>query len=253
MDSLSPMIAPMAEDSGACPTTSDEILPQPASRLLSLPTELRLLICRSMTLSPQFVESLAWRGAYLSCRRLHQDMRNQLDPGRDLEKYIASKAQTWDQDIHSKIVLGDLHPFLGLIRDIRIEVPIPAQHHWQPASLIVLSSLYALYLDHLHVVMTGGPPHGLVYCDMKTFRDQYFKDFVLQGAVNCRKVTFTIDVLSSAEKGREKSTTIGDIVLVGDVWSNLTIVEDQRERQVERAFESKSRFKPTQLQVPTRR
>jgi hypothetical protein len=173
IDALSSTLAQLAV--GTSPThepTSDDILPQPSSRLLSLPTELRLLVCSFITLSPEHADSLAFRGAYTSCRRLHQDMRDQLDPSQDLPRYIA--AQAWSDSIRSHITLGGPTPFLGLIRDLTIRVPVPPSVRWQKPCSVVLPSLYSLYLDRLHVVLTGSSMHALPYADMKSFHDSYF-------------------------------------------------------------------------------
>jgi len=247
VDSLSSAIAAMSMDVDSTPATNvtscTAILPQPESRLLSLPTELRLLICGSMTLSPQYAESLSFRGAYASCRRLHQDMRDQLDPGQDLPRYIASKAGTWDHQLHSKIKLGQPRPFLGLIWDVTIQVPVPTRHHWQPSCHEVVSSLFSLYLDRLHIVMTGSQFQALAYNDMKSFRDSYFMEYVTQGKVNCRAVTFTIDFLSNTDGGRKRSTTIENVEPKSGITYQLTMVESKTGKQVERTFASGSRFK----------
>jgi hypothetical protein len=245
IDALSSTLAQLAVGTSATHThvsTSEDILPQPSSRLLSLPTELRLLVCSFMTLSPESADSLAFRGAYTSCRRLHQDMRDQLDPSQDLPRYIA--AQTWNDRIRSHVTLGGPTPFLGLIRDLTIRVPIPPSVRWQKPCSEVLPSLYSLYLDRLHVVLTGAAVHALPYADMKSFHDSYFIDFVKRGVVNCRNVTFTIHTLSRAQGGREKRTTIENLAPESEIRYRLTIVEGKGGKQVERAFESDSRFRP---------
>jgi hypothetical protein len=195
-----------------------------------------------MTLSPERADSLLFRGAYTSCRRLHQDIRDQLHPSQDLPRYIA--AQTWNDSIRSQIILGEPRPFLGLIRDLTIRVPIPPSVRWEKPCSVVLPSLYALFLDRLHVVLTGSTMHVLPYADMKSFHDSYFIDFVKRGVVNCRNVTFTIDTLSSAKGGREKRTTIENLAPESEIRYRLTIVEGKGGKQVERAFESDSRFRP---------
>ncbi|KAF2827098.1 hypothetical protein CC86DRAFT_370153 [Ophiobolus disseminans] len=241
-DALLLILARISVKTSAVDPTS--ILPQPASRLLSLPTELRLLVCSYMTLSPEYTESLAFRGAYLSCRLLHQDMRNALVPEQDLVKYMASKRQLWTPAVHTNVSLGPLHPFLGLIRSLTIRIPVPTGGRWQSDCLVVLRSLYALYLDDLHVVMTGAHNNSLPYGDMKSFGPSLFMDFVRKEAVNCRKVTFTLDSLSRAEGGRAMSTVLAIHEESTNIRYHLTIVQNKEEKQVERAFKSSSRFKP---------
>src|SRR5690349_17787985 len=63
---------------------------EPKSQILALPVELRLMICSYMTLSPTDFESVAWKGAYFTCRQLHEDMRKQLKPEQDLENHVKS-------------------------------------------------------------------------------------------------------------------------------------------------------------------
>ena len=59
---------------------------QPASRLLSLPSELRLLICHHMYISPEL--GIDFTGAFYSCRQLQKDMLNELRPAFDLDNYV---------------------------------------------------------------------------------------------------------------------------------------------------------------------
>jgi hypothetical protein len=96
--------------------------------------------------------------------------------------------------------------------------------------------------------MVGNRFRALAYEDMKSFRDSYFMDYVTQGAVNCRRVTFTIDFLSSTDGGRHKSTTIENIEPKTGIKYQLTMVESTTGKQVERTFASESRFKPDTLE-----
>ena len=64
---------------------------QPASRLLSLPSELRLLICHHMHISPEL--GVDFLGAFYSCRQLQKDMLDELRPAFDLDNYVNEHAE----------------------------------------------------------------------------------------------------------------------------------------------------------------
>ncbi|CAO2647450.1 Nn.00g083720.m01.CDS01 [Neocucurbitaria sp. VM-36] len=218
--------------------------PQPASELLSLPTELRLMICRYMTLSPASPDSLMWKGAYFACQQLHKDMRDELEPEKDLARFIVShhvsQVQTCCQ---STIKIGLSCPRLNLIREITIHTPIPGDEQvdcWHDA----LSPLYALYLNHLYVILTGSDFNRLPYHDLKSWGPGLFIKYVFEGRVHCKKVTFTIDELANVEGGKEQSTEISNVVPKTRISYLLNIVQDKVGRQTERGYSSEVRFRP---------
>jgi hypothetical protein len=227
--------APAPVNDPVLPASENSISPQPDSQLLSLPTELRLTICRFMTLSPEFADSLAWRGAYESCRRLHKDMRDELDPASDLIRYVA------DLQSPLRITIGQPRLFLGVIRDLTIYLARPTGRDRRPYA--TLESLARLYLDHLHIIFTGdrfdGPER-----DMKTFDPGHLVKWTEVGEVNCKKITLTIESLANAEGGRHKTTEFTNIIPGSQILYLMTIVQDSGGRQVERAFESATRFRP---------
>ncbi|KAJ4377504.1 hypothetical protein N0V83_000329 [Neocucurbitaria cava] len=204
------------------------------------------MICRYMTLSPASADSLAWKGAYFACQQLHQDMRDVLKPEQDLAKYIvghhASQAQTCCQSV---IMLGLPCPQLDLIRELTIHTAIPyrAQGCWDNALL----PLYALYLDHLHVILTGAYFCRLPYGDLKSWHSELFVQYAVDRKVNCKKVTFTIAGLANMVGGKVKSTEFENTVPGANMSYFLNIVEDKTERQTERAYSSEVRFKARRL------
>jgi hypothetical protein len=220
----------------------EKIVPQPASALLALPAELRLMICSYMTLSPESADSLLWWNAFISCHRLHKDMRDQLNPANDLVQYLAKQQPSWTHGTEDSPIatLRLPRPYLGVIRDITLHTSIPTLYGYRGLET-ALTSLYSLYLDELHVVFTGSRFFRLPYGCMKSFPSEYFIDYVSKGKVNCGKVTFTIEKLAG---GKTKQTIIENIIPKTNISYVLTIVQDENEAQVERAFESNLRFRP---------
>ncbi|KAF1848169.1 uncharacterized protein K460DRAFT_353187 [Cucurbitaria berberidis CBS 394.84] len=234
----------LARNQAATPDPRSLIQPQQASRLLSLPTELRLMICKYMTLSPASADSLAWKGAYFACRQLQNDMRAELKPEQDLAKYIASNHASWQPDI----TVGLRHPQLNLIRDIAVHTPIPGhgydiERFWSKT----MSSLYALYLNHLQVILTGCHFYRLPYYDLKSWRSHLFIDYVGKGKVHCKKVTFTIDELANEMNGRKMCTRIANVIPGTKILYLMEIVQDGVGRQTERVYSSEVRFRPLPL------
>lgn len=60
----------------------EDIVPQPASPLLALPPELRLMICSYMTLSPEFADSLLWGGRLYLMSSATQGHARPTQPGK---------------------------------------------------------------------------------------------------------------------------------------------------------------------------
>ena len=239
-----PVSAQMAEPDRDCRAQPQ---PQRASRLLSLPTELRLIICGYMTLSPASADSLAWKGAYFACRQLHDDMRNELKPEEDLSKFIATNQTLWTNTDHQwSITIGLPHPQLDLIRDVKIHAPIT----WclrGTCSLDTVSSLYTLYLNHLHIILVGRDQRRFPSDGLKSWHPPLFMNRVRNGKVHCKKITFTIDGLANVKDGREKSTQIANMVPDTKILYLLEIVQDKAGRQTERVYSSDVRFKPLPL------
>jgi hypothetical protein len=183
------------------PASDNAILPQPDSQLLNLPTGLRLTICRFMTLSPQIADSLAWRGAYESCRRLHQDMRDELDPANDLPRYITKLQSSAVRPLG--IILGQPLPFLRQIRDLVVHVHnLVGTDSWPYDDP---ESVARLYLDHLHIIFTGGRFDG-AQRDLKTFDPGHLVKWTEVGKVNCKKITLTLEGLVDANGGFTMTT-----------------------------------------------
>jgi hypothetical protein len=222
------------------PASDKAILPQPDSQLLNLPTELRLTICRFMTLSPEFADSLAWRAAYEYCRRLHQDMRDELGPANDLPPYIAKLQSSAVRPLG--IILGQPLPFLRQIRDLVVHLHnLVGTDSWpydNPESVV------RLYLDHLHIIFTGGGFDG-AQRNLKTFDPGHLVKWTEVGKVNCKKITLTLEGLADANGGFTMTITgFSNVIQDSQIPYSMTIVQTLGGWQVERVFESATRFRP---------
>lgn len=112
--------------------------PQPQSPLLGLPAELRLLICSSLTILPSTTD---WNGAFFSCRQLHPDMLDQLDPNDSTYNFPCVRS-------------GATHPVFGGIRNLSVIMEL--EKGWR-VSRIDFKQLYALHLDELQLFLQGEP------------------------------------------------------------------------------------------------
>lgn len=84
---------------------------------------------------------------------------------------------------------------------------------------------------------------------VKSLHPAFFFDFLSAGKVNCRTAVFTVHELARAVGGRDKSTTLDISNSYAGVSYTMTIVQDKVEKQVEREFTSKTRFKRDALQA----
>lgn len=220
------------------------VAPQAESKLLSIPTEIRLLIFKNMTLSPASPDCLRWMGAYFTCRQIHQEMRDALKPEHDLSKHLSSIRDSWPPAHPVSADPGPLHQVFGLVQDVTVCMPIPRPNHHGCFSAI-LESVYSLWLDRLYITMTGNARDRAVlpWGDLKSLPPRLFADFVAKGKVNCRSVTFTLQELADVEGGREIETSLETVLDGTNVSCILTIVQDKRERQSERTYFSAMRFK----------
>jgi hypothetical protein len=101
------------------------IVAQSGSRLLSLPTELRLLIASYMSISPK--DAVDYLGLYYSFRQLQKDLWNQLQPARDLSAFVKDNHESLSEPSTrvSNIRIGPLDSQLRLISSMTVTLPVP--------------------------------------------------------------------------------------------------------------------------------
>lgn len=218
------------------------------SRLLRLPTELRLEICSYMTIAPAKVD-WEWKGAFFSCTQLHNDMLNRLPPSQEMVQFLHTEVEL-PLPQHSeqpyRILPGCPHPFFGWVRSLTIHIPL--SEDWTE----VMRQLYPLYLDELKVLLVekkGLRRHRieLPWGDLKstappllmTTKPHVAKKLVM----NCKKITITLYPLNSVKGARHKETSFEVTLPDTDINFLFTIVEDKKGRQVERSYTFKDRFR----------
>ncbi|KAF2677644.1 hypothetical protein K458DRAFT_423714 [Lentithecium fluviatile CBS 122367] len=213
---------------------------QPASQLLQLPMEIRLIIYKDITISPMSLNGSNWLGVYLTCRQLNLELRDALKPENDVENITGITCN--GRGHNPRIVISNpAYERFGLIQEVTISMPIPGRFFCCGEAL---ERLYKLWLRHLRVVLTGEDDGGsmMVYDDLKSFHPSIFIYFAEQGQVNCKAVTFTLESLADAEEGRSLSTSLENTLRNGVPYT-LKIVQDKDGQQSERTYSSASRFK----------
>ena len=221
------------------------VYPQPQSPLLGLPAELRLLICSNMTLSPSTTD---WNGAFFSCRQLHKDMLDQLDPNNSTYNFPCVRS-------------GVVHPVFGWIRSLSVTVEL--KKGWR-INGIDFKQLYALHVDELQLLLTGEPRERrrhpgieIPYGDLTTFGPPMLATPSGQlqpvGAdvdivINCKKITLTLEQLAMEDGARDKQTTY-EVAFSGTNKVYLfTVIQNKEGQQVERSYTFDTRFEaPTPL------
>ena len=215
------------------------------SRLLLLPTELRLKICFYMTIVPAKMD-WEWKGAFLSCTQLHKDMLDQLSPALDMERFLKIKVKLpRDRERRYRIDSGLPHPFFGWVRSLTIH--IPTSEDWTE----VMQQLYPLYLDEINVQLIdkkGLYPRriSLPWGDLKSTAPpllQTKKSREVELVVNCKKITVTLYPLNMARGARSKVTSFEVTLPDTDITFLFTIVETSKAHQVERSYTFENRFR----------
>lgn len=218
--------------------------PQPQSPLLGLPAELRLLICSNMTLLHSTTD---WNGAIFSCRQLHQDMLDELDPNDSKYNFPCVRS-------------GVAHPDFGWIRNLSIMMEL--DKGWR-VSRIYFKQLYALHPDKLQLLLGGEPcsrPYPGVqtpYEDLTTVRlpllatpsgqlQRIGTD--VDTVINCKKITLTLEPLASVAGARDKQT-IYEVAFKGTNNMYLfAVIQNKEGKQVGRSYTFDTRFEtPTPL------
>ncbi|KAF2648897.1 hypothetical protein K491DRAFT_698537 [Lophiostoma macrostomum CBS 122681] len=236
--------------------------PQPDSRLLSLPAEIRLHIWEYMTLSPVTEDSLHWTGAFFTCRQMQLELKKESQP-QHLATHIACGKAVNEKypevvKIDSKLFMIDATPStIGLIRRVTLHVYI---EHVRLGSFAVkfheiLVYLYKFFLDSLTINFVGESedfsrtylPYG---GGIKGLRDSLFYDYVTRGQINCKSVTFSLDQLANVEGGRSKKVPLRISHGTQDISWTMVIMQDDEENQTERQYASPSRFRPESLSEP---
>ncbi|KAF2646683.1 hypothetical protein P280DRAFT_512841 [Massarina eburnea CBS 473.64] len=225
------------------PTNADAIVSQPRNNLLTLPSELRLLIFDYMELSPMRPECLGWLGAYFTCRQLHVEMRKHLKPEDALPGVTSLTCQNHQTD---PIVISPAPSFdnFGVIQELTVRIPIPDCYNnrrWCCSQFF--HSIYLLYLHQLNIILTGPIPDELPYGDLKSLDPILFVKYAEQGQVNCKTIKFTLDCLANADSGRVHTIVLENELRGSRAPYTLAITQDNEDRQSERTFSSVTRFK----------
>ncbi|KAF2269502.1 hypothetical protein CC78DRAFT_540042 [Lojkania enalia] len=230
-----------------------------ASRLLSLPTEIRLQIYDYMTLSPKTIEGTMWTGAYFVCRQIQTEMKAHLKPERDVplllgsiqDGWIHSPSQPWGRAIDANrqpnitAICGPTNDHLGLLA--HVAVTMPSSHLSCTCLHQTLAALYKIYLEHVTIVITGYEPRLGTYGDLKSMNPALFLEYMCAGKVNCKKVTFSIEHLVNEKGGRHKATPLDMCDGPQGIPYVMTIVQNKIGKQSEKTFSSPTRFRPRSL------
>ncbi|PVH99280.1 hypothetical protein DM02DRAFT_656532 [Periconia macrospinosa] len=231
-------------DSRTEPTSNTPQMDQKSlrGRLLTLPLELRHEMYRYMTLSPFERASLSWHGLYLTNKQLMREMRAFLNPDPAFSKWI----QALREDDRNPPYVNITCSAFDLIHTLTLSIPIPHRrkmNHGGPPIVIVrpgafvnpgtaaivgrpsagsdrhatciraVERAYELYIPHVHVILTGNPyqPYSILedYGDLKSLNDRLFMTYVKEGSVNCKAVSFTVEMLEKNmnQRGGEKKHT----------------------------------------------
>ncbi|KAG9202490.1 hypothetical protein G6514_004227 [Epicoccum nigrum] len=215
------------------------------SRLLRLPTELRLKICSYMTIVPAKID-WEWKSAFFSCTQLHKDMLDQLSPALEMERFLRTevKLPRHIEQPH-RISPGLPHPFFGWVRSVTIHIALSEE--WSE----IMRQLYPLYLDELHIVLRyrkGLREHRITlpWGDLKSTAPPLLmprKPCKVELVVNCKKITVSFHPLNKAKRAMYKETSFEVTLPETDITFLFTIVENKREKQVERSYTFKNRFR----------
>lgn len=218
---------------------------QPQSPLLGIPAELRLLICSDMTLLPSKID---WNGAFFSCRQLHNDMLDQLDPNNSTYNFPCVRS-------------GAVQPVFGWIRSLTCTIEL--KWGWR-VDRIDFKQLYSLHLDELQLLHTGEPHEHrrypvieIPYGDLTTFGPPVLTTPSGQlqpiGAnvdmiINCKNITLTLEQIAIDNGTRDKQTTYEVAFKGTDKMYLFTVIQNKEGQQVERSYTFDTRFEaPTPL------
>jgi len=223
--------------------------PQPASRLLSLSSEIRLLICHHMYISPEL--GVDFLGAFYSCSQLQKDMLDELSPAFDLKNYVNEHAGPCRDEPSMFVRVVPSTPRFHILRHVTVSVRVPRTDGGSRCCYNSVAGLFPLYLNKLSVRLfprnhAGDYDEELVYGDMKSWPNRFFLDYVVDGEVNCKKIKFSLPGLKKNSDGSEKTTRLENIIIPGTtILYSMHITEDKAGNQTERTYLSDVRFRPT--------
>ncbi|KAF2191996.1 hypothetical protein K469DRAFT_719062 [Zopfia rhizophila CBS 207.26] len=211
-----------------------------------------------MTLPPMAQESTQWLGFYFTCRQIQSEIEDHKKPQKDILSYIEGIRNRWSY--YEPVLITPGEPSFGLLLHLTISSPATFLHKLvsfaggQSSLSDISASLYKLYLNNLTFVQQEGEADTSTarrtstffgpYCDLKSLDNRIFYNFMVEGRVNCKSVTFTIERLVNEEGGRDRSTPL-DNIAEGNIPFTLTIVQNKRDQQVERTYSSPTRFRPS--------
>jgi hypothetical protein len=218
---------------------------QPGSRLLSLPTELRLMICRYLSLSPEHGSDFL--GAYYSCRQLQKDMWDESGPYQDLDQDVNEQARPCSHEPNTDVSVKRCQPRFQLLRHLTVTAQVPHSGRSVNCCWRTLAALFPLYLDELRVklIPRDDDLDDLIYGDMKSWRSRYFLDYVIQGRVNCKRVKFGLTAFREKEDENNKTTRLANSIPGTNIVYIMHVVENNLGQQTERTYSSDVRFRPT--------
>ena len=236
-------------------SSTREVASQSQSRFFALPSELRLMVYRYLSLSPVSADFPDSRGAYFACWRLHSEMHAELHPEKAFDEFkgmmsdCSVRCSPNDLDYIYPVTRGNHLPSFSLLQMVRIHITADyLAFHLMPelGECNVLSRLYSYYLKHLHIIVSRD--HSILWDffpwdDMKSMDHKLMAPSVAQGMVNCSRITFTLEDMMGGKADGKKTTTIENIFPGSDISYQLTIVEDNDGRQSERSYASSTRFK----------
>lgn len=142
---------------------------QPASRLVSLPSEIRLLICHHIYISSELV--FDFLGLFYSCIQLQKDMLGEFSPAFDLDKYINEHAEPCRHEPSMFVRMVSCTPQFHILRHVTVFVRIPRTDRGPCCCYNSVAGLFPLYLNELNVRSVtrnhAGDYEEVVYGDMK--------------------------------------------------------------------------------------
>jgi len=211
---------------------------QPASRLLSLPSEIRLLICRHMYISPEL--GIDFLGAFYSCRQLQKDMSDGLSPAFDLDNYVNEHAEPCHHKPSMFVRVVPSTPRFHILRHVTVFVRVPRKDTRLRCCYNSVAGLFPLYLNELDVRLVprnyvGDYGKKLVYGDLKSWPNRLFLNYVVEGKVNCKRIRFSLPVLQKKDDGSDKTTHLENIIIPGQ--QSCTACTLRRIRRVPRPRE----------------
>jgi hypothetical protein len=198
-----------------------------------------------MTIAPAKID-WEWKGAFLSCAQLHKDMLDRLPPTQEMVRFSQTEVRLpQHKERRYRIAPGLPHPFFGWVRSLTIHIAL--SEDWTE----VMSQLYPLYLDELHVLLKDSKhlrQHRITlpWGDLKSTAPPLLttkKSREVELVVNCKKITVTLYPLNRVKGARSKVTSFEVTLPDTDITFLFTIVETSKAHQVERSYTFKNRFR----------